>query len=105
MIEFFDLAYPQLAGLLFAVPNAARRSHALAAYLRKEGLRAGVADLMLPVARHGFHGLFIELKSLSGRATQKQLDFGARVTAQGYLFVVCRGADAAIDTLTRYLRP
>jgi hypothetical protein len=103
VIQWFDMQYKPLAGLLFAVPNAAKRNYALAAYMKKEGLRAGVSDLMLPVAKYGFNGLFIEMKSLSGKPTKEQALFMARVTEQGYMAALCKGADAAMGVLKSYL--
>lgn len=103
VVRWFDLSFPKLAGLLFAVPNGGARHVAVAAKLKAEGVRAGVSDLMLPVARHGFNGLFIEMKSLSGRATPEQMRFMERVTEQGYMAVLCKGADAAMDTIKTYL--
>src|SRR3990167_9424466 len=41
----------------FAVPNSAKRSPRLAAYMKAEGLRAGVPDLWLPM-----HRVVIEMK-------------------------------------------
>lgn len=109
VVRWFELCHPSLSGLLFAIPNGqhlagspAQRA-AKIARAKREGFRNGVSDLMLPVACHGFHGLFVEMKSLSGRATVEQLIFGERVTQQGYMFAVCKGADAAIETIASYL--
>lgn len=53
--------FPELA-LLYHVPNGGSRKKAEAGRFRAEGVKAGVPDLCLPVARGGFHGLYIELK-------------------------------------------
>jgi hypothetical protein len=49
-------------GLLFAIPNGGARSLRTASRLKAEGVVPGIPDLCLPVARRGFHGLWIELK-------------------------------------------
>lgn len=53
--------YPELAWL-YAVPNGGLRSKAVACKLKAGGVKAGVLDVHLDVARKGFHGLRIELK-------------------------------------------
>jgi hypothetical protein len=60
------------------VPNDGLRPTVTAARLTTEGVRRGVPDICLPVARGGYHGVYIELKrrkaagllgSLSGQRT------------------------------------
>lgn len=60
--------FPELA-LLYHVPNGGSRKKAEAGRFRAEGVKAGVPDLCLPVARGGFHGLYIELKRQKGSKT------------------------------------
>lgn len=50
MAELAAHRYPELR-LLFAVPNGARTSQAVAGKLKAEGLKKGVPDLVLPTAR------------------------------------------------------
>ena len=52
--------FPQLR-LLYAIPNARKRSFAMAKFLQAEGMRPGVPDMCLPVAMNGFHGLHVEM--------------------------------------------
>ena len=59
--------YPEVV-LLFHIPNGGRRDTAEAANLKKQGVKPGVPDLFLPVARGGYHGLFIEMKRRDGVA-------------------------------------
>ena len=60
--------YPEL-NLLYHVPNGGSRHKAEAGRLRAEGVKAGVPDLCLPVARGQYHGLYIELKRQRGGRT------------------------------------
>lgn len=53
--------YPELA-LLYHIPNGGKRDAKTATILKRQGVKAGVPDLHLPVARGGYHGLYIELK-------------------------------------------
>ena len=42
--------HPELR-LLFAIPNGAKRSLAYGAMMKAQGLKSGVPDIMLPVAK------------------------------------------------------
>jgi hypothetical protein len=95
--------YPELS-LLYAVPNAAKRSPKLAAYMKAEGLKAGVPDLCLPVARKGYNGLYIEMKKKGGRNPMPVQDRWLTALAnEGYMAVCCKGRDAAICVLMDYM--
>lgn len=94
--------YSELA-LLFAVPNGGFRAKRTAALLKLEGVRPGVPDMWLPVARGGYHGLVIELKTQKGRVSPEQKKWLEMLTAQGWKAVVCRGAAEAVNTIRWYL--
>jgi len=91
--------------LLYHVPNGGFRNKATAARLEKEGVKAGVPDIVLPVAAHGFHGLYIELKKRdrSNKPSGNQKLWIRRLEDEGYMAVVCYGSDEAIDTIQEYL--
>ena len=95
--------YPELA-LLYAVANGGRRDVITGARLKAEGVRPGVPDLCLPVARGPWHGLYIELKASGGHVSAVQREWIAALNAQQYHAVVCVGWQAAADTITAYLR-
>lgn len=95
--------WPELE-LLYHIPNEGKRSYKTGARLKAEGLRSGVPDICLPVARGGHHGLYIELKRVrNSRVTKAQLDWIEALVAQGYVAAVCRGCDEAIELITGYL--
>jgi hypothetical protein len=95
--------YPELT-LLYHIPNEGKRSHKTGARMKAEGLKTGVTDICLPVARGGHHGLYIELKRVkNSRVTVAQMAWIEALTRQGYVAAVCRGADEAIELITRYL--
>lgn len=95
--------HPEL-GLLFHIPNGGKRGKAEAARFRAEGVKAGIPDLMLPVARGGKHGLFLELKrKAGGRVRPEQKDWMDKLKEQGYEAQVCRGWEGAAEALLRYL--
>lgn len=94
--------YPELA-LLFAIPNGGARSLSQGARLKAEGVKAGIPDMLLPVARGGFHGFFIELKAPDGTVQDNQKKWAADLAAQGYKAEVIYGWQNARDALIEYL--
>jgi hypothetical protein len=94
--------YPELR-LLFAVPNGGLRDKRVAAKLKREGVKAGCPDICLPVARKGFHSLFIEMKSDSGRPSREQLDWVASLQKHGNKAVICYSQEQAWQVLVEYL--
>ena len=66
------------------------------AMLKRMGVRAGVSDLFIPRATNFYHGLFIELKTLTGKASKLQMQFNKEMHEEGYEAVFAYGADEAI---------
>lgn len=95
--------HPELS-MLYAVPNGGRRDKAEAAHLKRQGVRAGVPDLFLPVSRGGYHGLFIELKYGKNKPTKKQTEWLKSLNEQGYAVAVCYGCDEASEKILKYLK-
>lgn len=89
--------------LLFAVPNGGHRNVVTAVKLKREGVRAGVPDIMLPVACGPFLGLAIEFKRPKKPTTDEQDGYIDRLIDAGWMVVVCTEADAAIRTVKDYL--
>jgi hypothetical protein len=89
--------------LLYAIPNGGDRHPAVASKLRAEGVRAGMPDYHLPVARGGWHSLYIELKTLTGRASREQVAMMRKLEAAGNRCMVARGWIEARDALLAYL--
>jgi hypothetical protein len=95
-------AYPVLK-LLYAVPNGGDRNIRVARKLKAEGVLAGVADLCLPAARRGYHGLYLEMKSEEGVANEEQKEFLRGVSGEGYCAVIAQGVDEARAALGWYI--
>lgn len=88
---------------IFAIPNGGTRHPIEAANLKKQGVKAGVPDLMLPLARQGYHGLFIEMKVGYNKPTDNQLKWARILSKNGYLVKTCWGADEAINLINNYV--
>lgn len=95
--------YPELA-LMFHIPNGGLRSKSEAARFKRAGVKSGVPDIFLPCAKGGKHGLFIELKKLTGGKTSKeQKAWIAALENAGYAASVCCGWKEAERAITWYL--
>lgn len=101
--EMRSIKYPELR-LLFHIPNGGSRGKVEAARFKAEGVKAGVPDLFLPVARGPYHGLFIEMKRRSGgRTSDAQRKWIAALATEGYLATICYGWKEAAELLEDYL--
>ena len=106
----FEHKYPALRNI-FAIPNAgvaggARRG----GWLRAEGVKAGVPDLLLAWPMNGNNnrlfsmaGLWIEMKTATGRVSPEQKEWHEQLRRSGYAVAVCRSAEEAIETISKYL--
>ena len=98
-----ERAYPELA-MLYAIPNGGKRAIKTAIALKAQGVKSGVPDMCLPVARGAYHGLYIELKrQRGGTVSEAQKEWITALAEQGYKAVVCRGAEEAIKVIKEYL--
>ena len=96
--------YPELA-LLHAIPNGGSRHPAEARNLKAQGVKAGIPDIFLPVARQGYHGLYIEMKRRKGgRVSVEQKVMLNDLNAQGYKAIVCEGWEFAKAEIEAYMK-
>jgi hypothetical protein len=95
--------YPELRWLA-AVPNGGHRAISVAKRLKAEGVKPGYPDVLLDVARGGYHGLRVELKRTKGGAVSgEQRDWHNWLWEQGYCISVCKGWEEARDVIVKYL--
>lgn len=94
--------WPELKWL-HHIPNGGHRSKVQGARLKAMGVKPGVFDLFLPVPRCGKHGLYIEMKSSSGRLSKEQNEFGQTCANHGYAVNICRNSEEARNTIMGYL--
>lgn len=94
--------FPEI-DLLYHIPNGGSRNRIEAAKLKRQGVKAGVPDLCLPVARANWHGLYIEMKAGKNTPTKKQKEWISALRGQGYAVEVCYGWERATEVITEYL--
>ncbi len=95
--------YPELE-LLFHIPNGGYRNIATAKRLKAEGVKSGVPDLLLPVPRGSYSGLFLEVKTKGGVVSDNQERWLKSLNEQGYLALVVYSFDETICVLKDYLK-
>jgi hypothetical protein len=98
-----ERTHPELS-LLFAVPNGSYKGKASAGRFKAEGLKSGVPDVCLPVAKGKFNCLFIEMKDGNRPLSENQILWLEKLDRFGACAVVCRNVDEAINILEWYLR-
>lgn len=106
-IEFFrqvPLFFPRLPDkLLFAVPNGGSRHKIEAVNMKRQGVKAGVADVILQIPKKGFASLCLEFKTKTGRQSKEQREYQRQVEMAGSKYVVVRSVEEAIGEMRMYL--
>jgi len=102
---------------LFHIPNGGSRggdkegAMIRGAQLKAQGVKKGVADLMLPLRRGSWPGLFIEMKkpsekSMTGKGkggmSVEQVEFMEFVKSQGYGFLTAYSWEEAAKAIESY---
>ena len=106
--EFFHLVrslepiYPELK--MVKSDQAGMHTHPAQANKAKAGgMRRGFPDIDVPIARGGYTGMHIEMKSERGQLTEDQKWWLAQLRDQDRKCVVCRSAQQAWEELSKYL--
>ena len=94
--------WPELA-LLHHIKNETTEGARQVAVDRAMGVRKGVPDLHLPIARGQYHSLYIEMKTDTGKASAEQKWWGEQLLAAGNMWKVCHGWESAVRVLEWYL--
>ena len=95
--------YPELA-LLYHIPNEGKRSKTTGKKLKREGMKSGIPDIHLPVARGQFNSLYIELKRRQGSTTLKEQKLWIQLLGKyGNKAVICYGWEEAAKVIVEYL--
>lgn len=95
--------YPELA-LMYAIPNGGSRHLLEAVNLQRQGVKAGVPDICLPIPRGGYGALYIEMKREKGGTVQdNQRDWQKKLINAGNAAFICKGCEEAWKVILAYL--
>jgi hypothetical protein len=107
--ELMSHQYPELR-LMYAIPNAGgytggfRKNVARVQAMRRQGVKKGVPDICLPVARGSWHSLYLEIKREGkDKPSKEQEEWHKALGEAGHAVAVAHGFAQAVDILTRYL--
>ena len=92
---------------VFHIPNGGHRHMSVAVQMKRIGVKAGVPDLFMPLAKGEYHGLFIEMKRRNftpSKLTDNQREWIALLKKNGYAAFVCAGAESAIKCIDWYTK-
>ena len=102
--EYLERKLPEL-GKLYASANGGVRNIITARNLKRMGVRSGVPDIHLPVARCGYHSLYIEIKIEDSNSKESiaQKWWRLALNSEGHLSVVCFSYSEITSLLTHYI--
>lgn len=104
IIRELTFIWPHLDAIIHIPNSGAGPSRGMAGRMKAMGAKAGVSDIFYPTARDGYHGLWIELKSLrkGARVTKEQAAWLKRMNQEGYKALVCHGHIQALEAIVEY---
>lgn len=88
---------------IYHIPNESVGGMGWTVRNRQMGMRKGVPDLCLPIPMNGYHGLYIELKTITGRASAEQKRWIEALNTFGYKACICKGFNETISILKEYM--
>lgn len=94
--------HPTIKDFVIHIPNQGKRSLRYGKLLKDMGMRSGVSDLFIAMAKHGYHGAWIELKQKKGRLSSEQKQFQIDMSEQSYYVTTCYSIERAINTIKWY---
>ena len=105
--EFFNrvpLFFPNLPSkLLYSVPNGGSRNKIEAANLKRQGVKAGVSDVILQIPKKGYASLCMEFKTATGRQSDEQKEYQRQAEMAGNKYVIVRSVEKALKIMKEYL--
>lgn len=103
-VAWFRTSYPKFRKRLTASLNGAPLLNGARTWkrLQRLGANEGEADLFLAVPSGDCGGLYIEMKTKTGRQRETQKEFEADVT-EHYGYAICRTLEEFQNTVRRYL--
>jgi hypothetical protein len=106
VVRYIQLQYPKARfcaslGGIYTGPRQAAKA-------KRTGYQRGFPDLQITEARTVdgvlYHGLFIEIKTYKGTATQVQKEWIKDLQERGYKAEICKGLPEILDLIDSYLK-
>ena len=103
LVAWYRRAYPEISDLLAGYLAGVNVGSRTGLRMKQMGLVRGWPDLHLSVPNKKHHGMYIEMKTQTGKLTKEQKDIHQQLSDQGYLVVTSYGWDIAKDEIVKYL--
>ena len=102
VVKYIKLQYPKVRfcaslGGIYTGPRQAAKA-------KRTGYSRGFPDLQITEPRKGFHGLFIEIKTHKGTATQVQKEWIKDLQERGYKAEIAKGLPEILNLIDDYLQ-
>lgn len=103
-LVWLEYSIPYAFEMASAIPMGGYRPNGSGGKIKGEGAKLGYPDLLVDIARMGYHGLRIEMKqnSKNTKPTEEQNIRLLRLAKHGYRSVLCRGHQSAIKIYCEY---
>lgn len=100
-----SVKYPELKWI-HSIPNASgvggTHGARLGAQFKREGRKAGVWDVFVPLPRGEYKGAYIEFKFNKNKLSPEQIEFGEFIEKQGFFRGVAYTAEQGLEILENY---
>jgi len=103
-LKWLNFQHPEIFEVTSSFPNGGVRDPRYGARLKREGMKKGFPDLGIFSPRGQYHGMFIEFKNEKGRVSPEQKEILYKLQAKGYLCVICKSIEEAINLTNEYLK-
>lgn len=100
--QYNEGRWPELAGI-YHIPNGGKRDMIAAVQMKRQGAKKGVPDLHLPVPKHGYCGLYLEMKIPGNNTSPEQNGWIGFLKGQGHAVYVAYGWVQASEIITAYM--
>jgi hypothetical protein len=93
----------KLSDYMYAYPLGVKLPVATAARLKRHGAKAGVTDIILPLGRGGYFGLYMELKIKPNKLTTLQIEWIEKMRRANYDTFEAYSFEQAVEKIKFYL--
>lgn len=104
LVCWFDAQHPKLSRLLIGFINGQHVGPRTGQRWKDLGVRAGTPDLLLAVPIKGKPGMWLEMKTQTGRVTPIQKKMHMELALHGWEVRIIRSLEEGICEITSYLR-
>ena len=102
IVNYIKMQYPKAR--FCASLGGIRTSMSQAKKAKANGYWAGFPDLQICEPNHNYHGMFIEIKTEKGYASQLQKQWIKALNERGYKAVICKGFIECKEEIDKYLQ-